>query len=68
MRSTHTYVELEVSPAAYEEIAGNLRAAGYGHVFGADGEIDMHGLALTKEAVAVAAPGLNGLTGSRTCL
>lgn len=44
--ATHTYVTLEVSGAAYEEIATKLREAGYDHVFMDDGEIDMHGLAL----------------------
>ncbi len=47
MRITHTYALLEVSPGAYEEIAGKLRAAGYDHAFD-EGAIDMHGLALTK--------------------
>lgn len=54
-RSTHTYVELEVSAAAYDEIAGKLRAADYGHVFGSDGEIDMHGIALTRDVESLAA-------------
>lgn len=38
-----------MSAAAYDEIAGKLRAADYGHVFGSDGEIDMHRIALTRE-------------------
>lgn len=46
IKQTHTYVTLEVSQAAYNEIATKLREAGYDHVFGDDGEIDMHGLAL----------------------
>jgi hypothetical protein len=44
---THTYVLMELSQAAYEEIAAKMREAGYDHVFGADGEIDMHGIAVT---------------------
>jgi len=48
LRTTYTYVELEVSAAAYDEIAGKLRAAGYDHAFH-DGTIDMHGLALIKQ-------------------
>lgn len=44
---THTYALLEVSAVAYEEVATKLRAAGYDHAFNADGEIDMHGIALT---------------------
>lgn len=41
---TYTYVELEVSKAAYDEIAAKLRAAGYDCFDGII--IDMHGLAL----------------------
>ena len=46
---THTYVVLELSPAAYDEIAGKLKAAAYDHAFGDDGEIDMHGIAVKRE-------------------
>lgn len=53
---TRTYAELEVSPAAYDEIAAKLRAADYGHVFTKDGLIDMHGIALSKPCPA-ASPG-----------
>ena len=49
MAHTHTYVELKVSGSAYDEIAAKLRAADYGHVFGKDGEIDMVGIALTRD-------------------
>lgn len=42
---THTFVTMEVSRAAYDEIAGKMRDAGYGHAF-VDGLIDMHGIAL----------------------
>lgn len=49
--ATHTYAALDVSPAAYDEIAGKLRAAGYDHVFDNDnGAIDMHGIGLVREA------------------
>ena len=48
LRQTHTYVELELSPAAYDEITAKLREAGYDHAFMDDGEIDMHGLAVTR--------------------
>jgi hypothetical protein len=45
MRSTHTYVILEISPEAHAEIKAKLLAADYGHAI--DGEtIDMHGIAL----------------------
>lgn len=47
---TYTYAILEVSAAAYKEIADKLRAADYRQVFHADNEhgtvIDMHGIAL----------------------
>lgn len=46
MRSTHTYVIMELSKHAYDEIAEKMREAGYDHAFGEDGEIDMHGLAV----------------------
>lgn len=45
---SHTYALLEVSAEAYDEIAAKLREAGYDHAFGEEGEIDMHGLALTR--------------------
>jgi hypothetical protein len=47
---THTYALLDVSPAAYDEIAAKLREAGYDHAFGDEGEIDMHGIALGRAA------------------
>lgn len=46
---SHTFATLDVSPSAYKEIADKLRNAGYSHALGAGGEIDMHGIALTKE-------------------
>lgn len=48
LTSTHTYVIMELSPAAYDEIAQKMREAGYDHVFGEDGEIDMYGIAVTR--------------------
>src|SRR6185436_17851212 len=48
---THTYVLLELSPAAFDEVKQNLEAAGYQHAFHHDGErqlIDMHGLAVAE--------------------
>ncbi len=60
MRVTHTFAELKVSAAAFDEIAARLRAAGYDHAF-IDGAIDMHGLGLTRAeapgASAAAPPG-----------
>jgi hypothetical protein len=43
---TYTFVTMEISKAAYEEIAAKMRDAGYDHAFDEDGEIDMHGIAL----------------------
>lgn len=51
---TYTFAVLEISKAAYDEIAGLLKAAGYHHVFhdNTDGVvIDMHGIALKAESV-----------------
>lgn len=57
--STHTYVVLEISKQAFDEISARLLAAGYSHAFhskshGADRfdkdtVIDMHGIALKVE-------------------
>lgn len=46
---THTYVELELSPAAYDEIRQKLEEAGYEHAFNDEATIDMHGIAVTLE-------------------
>lgn len=46
LRVTHTFVDLEVSQATYDEIAGKLREAGYDHAFIKGGAIDMHGIGL----------------------
>lgn len=52
MRITHTYALLEVSPAVYDEVARLLRAAGYAEAINS-GEIDMHGLALTRSEATI---------------
>lgn len=52
MRMTHTYVNLELSRAAYEEIKTKLIATGYEDTFiKADGEvrIPMQGIAVVSE-------------------
>lgn len=55
MRTTHTYALLELSPAAFAEIAAKLRAAGYHQAFHQDDDgdgrdvVDMHGIAVTPE-------------------
>lgn len=47
LTQTHTYAELDVSKAAFDEIATKLRNAGYDDVFLDGGDtIDMHGIAL----------------------
>lgn len=46
---THTYAELEVSEATYNEIAGKLKKADYDQAFMGEGVIDMHGIALKRE-------------------
>lgn len=53
IKQTHTYVMLELSKAAYDEIAKKLRDAGYDHAFIHDDDgctIDMHGIGVTCEA------------------
>lgn len=44
IRQTHTYAVLELTKAAYDEIASKLRDAGYTHAFGENGVIDMQGI------------------------
>lgn len=53
---THTFVEMEVSAATYDEIAARLKEADYGHCFMDDGTIDMHGIGLTKKQVTNPGP------------
>lgn len=50
---THTYVLMELSDAAYAEIAEKMHAVGYDHAFGGDGEIDMHGIAVARTVKAL---------------
>lgn len=53
LSSTHTLAELELSQAAYDEIAKKLRDAGYDHAFGLgcdEGVIDMHGIGIVRTA------------------
>ena len=45
---TYTYALLDVSAAAYDEIAAKLHAAEYDHAFHEGGAIDMHGIALMR--------------------
>lgn len=55
LRQTHTYVILELSDSAYEEIAKKLEEAGYSHAFDGEGEkcvIDMHGIAVGRAGSA----------------
>ena len=48
LRGTHTFVELAVSAAVYDEIEAKLREASYDHAF-VDGAIDMHGIGLVRD-------------------
>ena len=53
IRNTHTFVILDLTPAAFAEISEKLRAAGYDHVFmESDGRsvVDMNGIAVAREA------------------
>lgn len=47
---SHTYALLELSYKAYQEIFEKMKAAGYDHAFGYDGEIDMHGIAIVQQS------------------
>lgn len=49
LNATHTYAELELSQAAYDEIKTKLLAAGYGHALMDGGTINMHGIGVTRE-------------------
>lgn len=45
---THTYAEVALAPALYDQLAAALRAAGVDQAFDRDGRIDLHGLAAVK--------------------
>lgn len=47
---THTYVELEISQPAYDEIKEKLASAGYDHAIGL--RLDLHGIALAKQGAS----------------
>lgn len=49
IRTTHTYVVLDIDPEAFADISKKLRDAGYDHCFMPDGEIDMHGIAIAPD-------------------
>ena len=56
LSSTHTFVLLELSPAAFSEIHDKLKEADYGHAFlEEDGQvvIDMHGIGVSEKTDAV---------------
>lgn len=59
---TRTFATLEVSGAAYDEIAAKLLEADYGHAF-IDDAIDMHGIALVREPITTVDPQADGATG-----
>lgn len=63
MRTTHTFAVLELSAAAYAEIAVKLRDVEYGHAFIEQDErtvIDMHGIAVAKEKAEDCEPWWDG--------
>lgn len=54
IRQTHTFVELDLSPEAFEEIRRKLADAGYHHCFvdSTDDDslrLDMHGIAVKSD-------------------
>jgi len=49
MRTTHTYVTMEVPKELHDLVRANMEAAGYQHAINDEGEIDMHGIALVAE-------------------
>lgn len=49
IRTTHTFAELPISRAAFDEIHSKLKAASYDHLLSEDGRIEMQGIALTKD-------------------
>lgn len=62
LTSTHTYAELAVSQATYNEIGQKLRDADYEHAFMSDGTINMHGIGLVVETLDVGVLSLEGAT------
>lgn len=46
---SYSYVLLPVSEEIYRAIRAKLEEAGYEHAIGDDGELDMHGIAITCE-------------------
>lgn len=49
LNQTHTYVTLELSASAYDEIFKKMQAAEYDDAINAEGEIDMQGIAVVRE-------------------
>lgn len=49
MRTTRTFVIMDVSQTVYDEIKDKLIAAGYRHAIGDDGELDMDGITLMAD-------------------
>lgn len=46
MRTTYTYVRMEVSKQSYDEVAEKLNDAHYDHAFTEKGDLDMNGIAI----------------------
>jgi hypothetical protein len=55
---THTLVKMRVSQSTFNEIANDLRAAGYDHCFLRDGNIAMTGIALEVDNERPLPPGM----------
>lgn len=49
MRSTYTYVLMEIPKKLYELVRAKMEAAGYSHAINNEGEVDMHGIALVPD-------------------
>lgn len=66
LRVTHTFVDLEITGQAYQEIRGKLEAADYGHLLDETGRVHMTGIALIQELPA-ALPVTLPETGCHNC-
>jgi hypothetical protein len=55
---SRTLVKMKVSGTTFNEIAADLRAAGYDHCFLRDGNIDMSGIALEVDSERPLPPGM----------
>lgn len=69
---THTYATMDVSPATFDEIRSKLDAAGYGDqiersgIHSTEDLIDMHGIALVRQAEPEPTPHADAKTRTQT--